>query len=382
VHEFERFPRSVVQKSASHTLIEWPGKHLANEPHLYCAYNQTREKFLCTHLELADLSPENLRKRLTLLTPESEKALWLAPFNGISPNDVESPIDLVFIDSNNCVLEVVESFPIAQPTSGNWPSGTALALPAQSSASSGTLAGDQLVLCSPQKMQRRFLNLRDVGTGADMSVDAPGIQNRSSHPQSTSYEFPHFRKTKVQETTWERVVQKPKAADDPVAAVPATASPAQTSIFEAKSPPPAAEVADAPRNWLFCLLAPRRRDKRKSSRQALPWVAAYFFNGGAPAPASVRNIGMSGMYVVTSERWYLGTILHVTLSDWRLPSPKRFLTVNAMAVRWGDDGVGLRFVFQKPRRGESTATNDPLLDVTPQQVKDFLQRFKAGEHPN
>lgn len=91
---------------------------------------------------------------------------------------------------------------------------------------------------------------------------------------------------------------------------------------------------------------------------------------------------MSGMYVVTSERWYLGTILHVTLSDWRLPSPKRFLTVNAMAVRWGDDGVGLRFVFQKPRRGESTATNDPLLDVTPQQVKDFLQRFKAGEHPN
>ncbi len=115
-------------------------------------------------------------------------------------------------------------------------------------------------------------------------------------------------------------------------------------------------------------------------RKFLPWIAAYFFNGGSPAPTSVRNISMNGMFVSTSERWYLGTIIQVTLSDWRLPSPDHTITVNAVAVRWGDDGVGLRFIFQitTPQR---PYTGDPqLVEVTRKQLKEFLEQFKGRNH--
>jgi hypothetical protein len=141
---------------------------------------------------------------------------------------------------------------------------------------------------------------------------------------------------------------------------------------------PAPHVDRAPKNWLFGLFATQRPDKRRFPRQSLPWAAAYFFTGGAPAPASVRDISLSGMFVNTSERWYLGTIIHMTLTDWRMPTRERSVTVNAMAVRWGDDGVGLRFIYQKPRRGEPPASDAPLVDVTPYQVGEFLRRFTPG----
>ena len=122
------------------------------------------------------------------------------------------------------------------------------------------------------------------------------------------------------------------------------------------------------------MLTRRRRDKRKASRESLPWIAAYFFNGSLPAPVSVGNISSNGMFIKTTERWYLGTIVHVTLSDWRAPSLEKTVRVNAMAVRWAEDGVGLRFIFPEGPAAE----DDQLLDVTPQQIKDFLKHFKSG----
>ncbi len=369
---FDRFPKSAAGNHALHNrIIDWPDKPLALESHVYCAYNQTREQFLCANVELADILPENLREHLAILKPGTAKAFWLAPFHGISPNYVDSPIDLVFLDRKNCVFAAVESFPVAQPISCDWTAGTVLALPARSISSSGTLAGDQLVLCTPQKLERRFLNLHRMGEGDQENEDL------SSNPHSVSHDFPRSGKATVQLTNWEELHQRPRPAVQALVAAP-PAPPEQTPAPAAEPSKPAAEVGSAYKNWLFCLLAPHRRDKRKSPREFLPWIAAYYFNGGTPAPTSVRNISMNGMFVVTSERWYLGTIIRVTLSDWRMPSPRRSITINAMAVRWGDDGVGLRFVFQKPRR--DAPADDPLVDVTPQELKEFLHRFTQGTH--
>jgi hypothetical protein len=379
VSHFERFPRSpVAENGPAHQVIAWPAKLPTPEPRIFCAYNQTRQQFLCAHVELLDLSPENLSEHFASLTPASTKAIWLAPFRGISATNVDAPIDLVFLDRNNCVLSVVESFPVTQQTSCNWPAGTAIALSAQSVASSGTLAGDQLVLCSPEKMKRRFLNLRGMGINGETGSSAPDSEDLPSNPYSIAHYLPPVRKSHVKVSSWEEVFKQPR----PVQQVPAPAPPTMEISAEASRPgvtpqEAAADPADTPKNWLFCLLTPRRREKRKSARVFLPWIAAYFFNGGNPAPTSVRNISMSGMYISTSERWYLGTIIHVTLTDWRLPTPDRSVTVNAMAVRWGDDGVGLRFIFPKPRRGATG--DDSLVDVTPQQLKTFLQHFKTGK---
>ena len=378
VSHFERFPRSTSGNTAvSHQLIEWPNKNPHHEPRLYCAYNQTREQFLCAHVELLDLPPEAVGEPLSSLTPGSTKALWLAPFQGIDQSQVNVPIDLVFLDSNNCVLAMAESFPVAQPTTCNWPVGTALALPAQSIASSGTLVGDHLILCSPEKMKRRFLNLRGFGDGHQEKEETSFI------PQIPAIDLPPIHGTPVKQvklSNWEEVLQQPMPAKHlPVFA--STPVPQQVSMRVAEGSQPAVDPA-APKNWLLCLLTPQPRDKRNTLREFLPWVAAYFFNGATPAPASVRDISMSGMYVLTTERWYLGTIIHVTLTDWRLPSPERSVTVNAMAVRWGKDGVGLHFVFPRQHLGKPTAANASLVDVTPSQVKEFLQRFKSGPRPS
>jgi len=345
---------------------------------MYCAYNQTRQEFLCAHVELADVPPESFREHFASLTPASAKAIWLSPFRGISVTQVDAPIDLVFLDQNNCVLSVLKSFPVAQQTSRNWPAGTAIALPAQSVASSGTLAGDQLVLCTPEKMKRRFLTLRGFGPNGEKCSRIQEFEDLPSNPYSIAHCLPPVCDSPVKLTSWDEVSKQPRRPRQaPVQALPVATISEQAPKVEVTPAATAADPASAPKNWLFCLLTPRGRENRKSARVFLPWVAAYTFNGDSATPTSVRNVSMTGMYVLTSQRWYIGSVIQVTLTDWRMPSPERSVTLNAMAVRWGDDGVGLRFIFPKARR--SANKDVPLVDVTPQQLKEFLQRFKKGK---
>ncbi len=345
-------------------VIQWPGNQSAPQPQIYCAYNQTRQQFLCSHVLVNDLSPEDLNNSLAKLTPGSSIGLWLAPFRGISANRISSPIDLVFLDRNNSVLAVVESFPVTPLTTSNWPSDAVLVLPAHSIASSGTLVGDQVVLCSPEKMLRRLRDLRNEAAAILENI----IPSTQSH--NLSHQLPDDPKPSVQMTKWadmrnhsHRPLQTPASAAAP------------ESITELSAPTSGLPIPS--RNWLYCWLTPQKEEMRGAPRENLPWIAAYFFNGGSPAPTAIRNISMNGMFIVTSERWYLGTIIHVTLTDWRMPTPDHTITVNAVAVRWSDDGVGLRFIFKKPRRGAPTPGDSPLVDVTQKQLKAFLELYKG-----
>jgi hypothetical protein len=72
---------------------------------------------------------------------------------------------------------------------------------------------------------------------------------------------------------------------------------------------------DAQRNWFLRLLNVEGRDPRRGIRESLPNLVAYFFTGGIPTPHAVRNISITGIYLVTHERWYKGTVLQMTLTD-------------------------------------------------------------------
>ena len=206
-------------------------------------------------------------------------------------------------------------------------------------------------------------------------------------PHSVAHHPPPIRKKAVQLTTGEKILEKHAPPSAPPSAPEQT--PACTGAAETTAP--FNSRASSPRNWPRWLLTPEPSDKerpdkeppdkRKFPREVLPWVAAYFFTGGPPSPSSVRDISMSGMFVVTAERWYLGTIIRFTLTDWRVQPPDRYVTINAEAVRWGDDGVGLRFLFQKRRRGEHNRTVPLFVDVTPRQLHEFLRCFKPGTSP-
>ena len=376
-------PRSLIENDEmKKRVIDWPEERPGAEHLTFSAYNRSREQFLSSNLELVDLSPETLYDRLATITPETKTALWLAPFHGISPNRVGSPIDLVYLDRNYCVLEAVESFPISLPTPLAQMAETVLALPAQAIASSGTVAQDQLILCSPQKIKSRLRALEAA------SARVLEKENSSANPTNIPHKFPPTSRTSVRVSKWEDLPKRDRRPPQAPAQAAVQAPPASLNAPQQTSNPARKHFKKAPdapgpkKSWLARWWEPP--DPRYSKRESLPGVVAYFFNGGPPAPNTIRDISLDGMFLYTSERWYLGTVIRVTLSDRRLPTAERSIAVNAMAIRSDQDGVGLCFIFQeeKPRKRKSgrdappPEDDGPLVNVTRKQLKEFLERSK------
>jgi hypothetical protein len=107
-------------------------------------------------------------------------------------------------------------------------------------------------------------------------------------------------------------------------------------------------------------------------------VGAYFFTGGKPVAYPIRDISAVGVFVLTEERWYPGTVIRVTLVDRRQPTPDRSLTLNCKVVRPTKDGVGLEFVLNDDlrSRGKNTAMDSQVLGVDKEQIDWFLARVR------
>jgi hypothetical protein len=90
------------------------------------------------------------------------------------------------------------------------------------------------------------------------------------------------------------------------------------------------------------------KERRKAERRAVPGLVAYYWDGGPPAPHPVREISLTGMYLLTAERWYLGTVVRMRLQQTETPGedPDRSIAVHARAVRLGEDGVAMAFLPQ------------------------------------
>jgi hypothetical protein len=134
-----------------------------------------------------------------------------------------------------------------------------------------------------------------------------------------------------------------------------------------------------PKNWFLRLLVGEPPDPRATSREALPGLIAYFFTGGTPVEHAVRDISESGLYILTAERWYKGTVVRLTLADRHHPTFERSITVNAKVVRSGRDGVGLEFILagDERRHGRAFELTDQTNGVDRKQVEEFLQNYRA-----
>ena len=96
------------------------------------------------------------------------------------------------------------------------------------------------------------------------------------------------------------------------------------------------------------------QDRRRSSRDAGTAVTAFYWDGDVPLPHCIRDISLTGMYITTHERWYLGTLLHLTIdaktarpTDSATGIPVESITVWAKVIRHGTDGVGFEFTVVK-----------------------------------
>jgi hypothetical protein len=135
--------------------------------------------------------------------------------------------------------------------------------------------------------------------------------------------------------------------------------------------------------WLERLLSAgsRKPELRKAPREPLPGLAAYYWTGAAPKAHSVRDISSTGLFVVTEERWYPGTLVLMTLqeTDGREDSAERSISVHSRAVRWGNDGVGLQFIPKdapEARKGLNTLAHG----VDKKELEQFLERLLRKEN--
>jgi hypothetical protein len=348
-----------------------------------CAYNQTRERFLCADVEAGDFPAANLDSRLAALTPGAGSALWIHPFRGISPTSVRVPIDLVYLDRSCVVLDAIESFPLSSVSSSSAPAASVLALPANAIASTGTQPGDQLFLCPPEEMKRRLQQLLSARTEAQPEPTTASAQELAS------------RTTVGRVLPWvDRSRPKPGGEDPCIVEVSPLAAPhspapepePEPEPDQALSPAPAPEVTDpapkpkASKSWLQRLLSPEPPQPRQATRESLEGLSAYFFTGGDPVAHAVRNISPTGFYVLTEERWYPGTIIRMTLTDRRQPTASRSITVNASVVRWGSDGVGLQFILhdgRDQRRGRNASVDGMTAGATKAQIEQFIARLRS-----
>jgi len=133
-------------------------------------------------------------------------------------------------------------------------------------------------------------------------------------------------------------------------------------------------------NWLQRFFHEEPKDPRQSQREAFPSLVAYFFTGGTPVPHHVRDISRSGLYVYTAERWYLGTVIRITLTDSRQPAGQLSLTVNAQVVRWGNDGVGLNFILNdlKDRRAAAPPVDPFSTNVCTAHIEQFIHLLRTN----
>jgi hypothetical protein len=100
--------------------------------------------------------------------------------------------------------------------------------------------------------------------------------------------------------------------------------------------------------WLELLSS---RERRKAKRQESPDVVAHYWDGAAPLAHRIRDISSTGLYLLTEQRWYPGTVVRISLQSESVveADPGHSVVVNAKVVRSGTDGVGLALILPEKR---------------------------------
>jgi hypothetical protein len=252
----------------------------------------------------------------------------MAPFRGIPETKMRDPLDLIYLDEECRVIEVVESFPTFRVTPSSPQAASVLALPTHSIYSSQTQPDDQLVLCAAEEMQRRLERFSGASSvtgtvqgaallrGKPLWSGGPGVVDQGAEGTGSGNDTP-----------------QPGPA------------------YEMDLIEPGMVDVKPPKSWLERWWSPDPRkapDLRKASRDPLPGLAAYYWTGAAPKAHTIKDISSTGLYVVTEERWYPGTLILMTIqqSNGAESRVEHTIAVHSRAVRWGNDGVGLQFILQ------------------------------------
>jgi uncharacterized membrane protein (UPF0127 family) len=121
-----------------------------------CVFNKTRESFLSLNVSVADGHLSRLRGLLGKFRLKSDEGIWIIPSQGIHTIGVFFAIDLIYLDANNRVIHLIESFGTFRIGPIRPHCASVLELPMRTIYSSQTQVGDELLICSPEEMEAYF----------------------------------------------------------------------------------------------------------------------------------------------------------------------------------------------------------------------------------
>ena len=132
------------------------------------------------------------------------------------------------------------------------------------------------------------------------------------------------------------------------------------------------------KNWLKFLSTP---ENRTAPRKLASTVFAYYWDGDSatPTPHAIRDISSAGMYLLTEQRWYRGTMMKMTLliADRMDEDMDNSVSVLSRVIRSGQDGVGFKFVFLEAATDpQGSATSKTIEMANKKALKRFLERVR------
>lgn len=131
------------------------------------------------------------------------------------------------------------------------------------------------------------------------------------------------------------------------------------------------------KHWLSEMLLSRER--RRAARLQTPRLIAYYWDGAAPAAHKIRDISLTGFYLLTDARWYPGTLITMTLQTTYKSEDgaRRFIAVQSVVVRADVDGVGLAFAAQEIRASNKEPSVEGNL-VDKKTLHEFLKWIEGS----
>jgi uncharacterized protein len=322
------------------------------EPQKFCVYNRTRESFLSLGVAVADTTLEKLKTLIEQLAVTADTGLWMTPYRGVPVVRGLSPIDLVYLDEDYQILQLVESYPTAHIEPLTTPASSVLALPAHTITSSQSQRGDSLVICVPEEMESRLAQLANPAQPPPPPPPAPEIRKPASRSEGPRLSISRSSISRDHTRQLQIAIQKLDQKD-------------QEEREEEKK-----------QTWLQRLMRWLSSDSRRAYRHAVHGLVAYYWTGGAPQAYHIGDISESGIFLLTEERWFPGTMILMTLqmTDTQGENAGNAIAVQTRVVRWDKNGVGLAFV---PSRATSAQGDDSFSDngASKKTIERFVKKI-------
>ena len=172
------------------------------ETGLYCVYNATRGCRLNSKITIADSAREPLKVLKVFiegLARDGESSLWLTPLV-FTPNIMRLfPFDFAYLDSDLKVIEAVGLPPGIPLPQFNSKVASALIVPFDTFSSTGTCAGDQLIVCVEDELDARIAEITaeaasQAGIPKEVStaINVVPFSDISAAPTAGPFAFPQI----------------------------------------------------------------------------------------------------------------------------------------------------------------------------------------------